>query len=82
VDYGIRSSNGQLMIFESGSWRRTGSTLHQGDELAIHVSGTQLNYLHNGAVVFTSTITGTEAFYVDMAFKSGAVSLGSFRLSQ
>ena len=82
VDFGIRSSNGQLVVYESGRWRRSGATLQQGDELSIEVQGMQLNYLHNGALVHSSVIVGDEDFYIDMSFKSGAVSLGSFRIVQ
>ncbi len=82
VDYGMRSSNGRLAIYESGAWRRNGPVLAQGDQLSIHVQGTQLNYLHNGALVHSSSIIGGEDFYIDMSFKSGAVSLANFKIVQ
>ena len=80
VDYGIRGSSGLLQIYENGSWVATGSTLLAGDELAIHVQGTQLEYRLNGTLVNASTIAGTEDFYIDSSFKQGAVDLISFTL--
>lgn len=82
VDYGLRSSNGQLTVRENGSWRASGPLLAQGDLLAIRVNGTQLQYLHNGAIVYSTSIAGTEDFYIDTSFKSGAVNLGSFTVTE
>jgi hypothetical protein len=82
VDFGIRSSAGSLNVRENGTWVKGGGALAAGDRLEIRVIGTTLEYRHNGVVVATSTITGTEDFYIDTAFKSGAIELGSFTLTQ
>ena len=75
IDYGLRSSNGQLAIYENGSWRTSAGTLSDGDEVSINVSSGSIEYRLNGAPVFTSTYTGSPGFYVDTAFKSGAIAL-------
>lgn len=81
VDFGIRSSGGSLNIRENGTWVKGGGALAVGDRLEIRVTGTTLEYLHNSVVVATSTITGTEDFYIDTAFKTGAIVLSSFTLT-
>jgi Calx-beta domain len=82
VDYGMRSSEGTLNIRTSGTWIAGGGPLAAGDVLSIHVSGTLLEYRLNNATIATSTTTGTEDFYVDTAFKNGAISLNDFTLTQ
>jgi hypothetical protein len=82
VDYGLRSSGGSLNVRESGAWVTGDGTLAVGDTLGIRVAGTVLEYQLNGVTFHTTTITGTEDFYIDTAFKSGAVTLGSFKFSQ
>jgi hypothetical protein len=73
VDYALRSSDGQLTIYENGTWRTNGTMLAQGDELSIIVVGGSIEYRHNGVTVFISTYSGTPEFYVDTAFKEGAI---------
>jgi len=75
IDYGLRSSNGQLTIYENGTWRTSAGTLANGDEISINVSGGSIEYRLNDNPVFTSTYAGTPGFYVDTAFKSGAIAL-------
>jgi hypothetical protein len=82
IDYGFRSSNGSLEIRENGIYMAQTGTLSVGDELAIHVGGTMLEYMLNGVAVYTTAISGTENFYIDSAFKSGAIDLGSFTLTE
>ena len=53
-----------------------------GDMLAIRVDGTLLEFKLNGSTVYWTAIAGTEDFYIDSAFKSGAIDLDSFTLSQ
>ncbi len=73
VDFALRSSNGQLGIYESGTFRTTGPTLAQGDIVSIFVNAGFIEYRHNGAAVFTSSFTGAPDFYVDTSFRSGAI---------
>lgn len=75
IDYGLRSSNGQLTVYENGTWRTSDGTLANGDEISIYVSGGSIEYRINGSSVFTSTYSGSPGFYVDTAFKSGAIAL-------
>ena len=82
VDYGLRSSAGFLNVRESGAWVTGDGQLAVGDTLGIRVAGTVLEYQLNGVTFHTTNISGTEDFYIDTAFKSGAVTLGSFKLSQ
>ena len=79
VDYAFRSSsNGNLEIREGGSWVSTIGPLAAGDKLAIAISGSTLEYRVNGATVHTRPISGSEDFYLDASFKSGAVNLQNF----
>ncbi len=41
-----------------------------------------IEYRLNGTPVFTSTYAGSPVFYIDTAFKNGAISLASFTLTQ
>lgn len=82
VDYGFRSSNGTLQVRMNGNWLTSVGALSTGDVLAIHVSGTTLEFMLNGVAVYSTAISGTESFYIDSAFKSGAIDLGSFTLTE
>ena len=75
IDYALRSSNGQLTIYESGAWQNSGPTLANGDEISIFVSGGSIEYRLNGSPVFTSSYVGTPDWYVDTGFKTGAIAL-------
>ena len=77
IEYGLRSSSGQLTVYEGGLWRTAASNLAEGDVISINVSGGTIEYRHNGAVFYTSTYSGAPDFYVDTAFKSGAVSISA-----
>jgi hypothetical protein len=82
IEYGFRNSNGSLQVRQNGNWLANISALSVGDMLGIRVDGTMLEFQLNGVPVYTSVISGTEDFYIDTAFKSGAIELGSFTLSQ
>jgi hypothetical protein len=82
IEYGFRSSNGTLQIRQSGNWIANIGTLSVGDVLGIRVEGTMLEFQLNGVAVYSTTISGTEDFYIDTAFKTGAIDLGSFTLIQ
>jgi len=73
VDYALRSSDGQLTIYENGTWRTDAAMLAQGDVLSIFIVDGSIEYRHNGVTVFTSTYSGTPEFYVDTSFKEGAI---------
>ena len=81
IDYGFRSSNGTLQVRMNGIYMTQVGPLSIGDELAIHVSGTTLEFMLNGVAVYSTAISGTEDFYIDTAFKSGAIDLGGFTLT-
>lgn len=73
VDYALRSSDGQLTIYENGTWRTDGVMLAEGDVLSIFVVDGSIEYRHNTVTVFTSTYSGAPEFYVDTSFKDGAI---------
>ena len=78
VDFAMRNTNGQLSVYESGTWVVNGAALAQGDVLSIHVTGTTLEYRHNGAPFYNRPISGSEPFYVDSSFKAGgAATIGN-----
>jgi hypothetical protein len=80
VDYGLRNDSGTLKIYENGTWRTAAGLLSSGDNLAVAVNGTALEYRLNGVTVFATTIGSPGDFYIDSAFKNGAAQLGSFTL--
>jgi len=75
VDYAFRNSDGQLAIYENGTWRIDGPTLQQGDVLSIFVYAGTIEYRHNGITVISSSYTGTPEFYVDTSFNDGATEI-------
>ncbi len=82
IEHALRSTNGALEVRESGLWRASNGSLAIGDVLSIRVNGMVLDYQLNGVTFFSSPISGTENYYIDSAFKSGAINLGSFTLAQ
>ena len=82
IEFGLRSSAGVLEARQGGTWLANGGTLANGDTLAIRVTGTLLEYQRNGVTFASATIAGTEDFYIDTAFKDGAIQLGNFTLAQ
>ena len=82
IDYGFRSSNGTLQVRQNGNWLATVGAMSIGDVLAIRVDGTLLEFKLNNITVYSTAIAGTEDFYIDSAFKNGAIDLGLFTLSQ
>jgi hypothetical protein len=81
VDYGLRNLNGSLQIRRNGTWLASSGTLSIGDTLSLRVNGTTLEYQRNGITLYSIAISGTEDFYIDTAFKNGAMQLGSFTLT-
>ncbi|MCH5373866.1 MAG: hypothetical protein JJ992_07815, partial [Planctomycetes bacterium] len=80
VDYALRSSAGELKIYENGVWRLSSAALAVGDELEIYVKDLQIEYRLNGDTIYTTSIQGNEDFYIDTSFKQGAIDLESFTL--
>ncbi|HEX5788080.1 MAG TPA: PQQ-dependent sugar dehydrogenase [Woeseiaceae bacterium] len=80
VDYGLRSSDGVLTVYENGTWQATAATLANGDELAIAVSGTLLEYRLNGVPFHSRNVPAGREYYIDTSFKEGAISLENFVL--
>ncbi len=70
-DYGLRSSNGVLTVYENAKWRATGPELVQGDVISIFVDAGSLEYRLNGNAMHTSSYSGTPDFYIDSSFRSG-----------
>lgn len=75
VDFGLRSSNGGLNVRENGVWRANGPALAVGDVISIYVNAGLLEYRYNDAVIYSSSYAGMPDFYIDTAFKFGAVSM-------
>jgi hypothetical protein len=75
VEFGLRSSDGQLRIFENGTWRASGAALSTGDTISIRVQSGSLDYRHNDVVVRRTSIAGNPAFYIDSSFRRGAIAL-------
>ncbi len=82
IEYGLRCADGVLEARQSGNWLASAGTIAVGDTLSIRVSGTELEYQRNGVTFYTSTIAGTEDFYIDTAFKNGAIQLNNFTLTE
>ncbi len=78
VDYGLRSSTGELKVYESGTWRTTTAVLAAGDVISIAVSPGLLDYRLNGVTFWSTAYAGAPDFYVDTSFNSGAITLGAF----
>jgi uncharacterized repeat protein (TIGR03806 family) len=75
VDYGMRSSEGALKVYESGTWRTNGPALKFGDVLSLYVEAGTIEYRVNGDTIYTSTYGGSPNFYVDTSFNDGAIAL-------
>ena len=75
VDFGLRSSNGQLNVRENGAWVSGGPTLVAGDRVSIYVNDGVIEYRLNGVAITSSVYAGTPTFYVDSSFRSGAIDL-------
>lgn len=83
IDYGFRNSNGQISIYENGQYiKEAGVLSFDGDTMAIEVVGKQLNYYFptRSQLIRSTTILGTEDFYIDTAFKEGEAHLIDFAL--
>ena len=81
VDYGLRSASGVLEARQGNTWLATAGAMAAGDTLSIRVTGTLLEFQRNNVTFHSLAITGTEAFYIDTAFKNGAIQLNDFMLT-
>jgi len=82
IDHGLRNANGALQVRENGIWRLGAGALSIDDTLSLRVNGTTLDYQLNGVTLYSTTISGSDDFYVDTAFKNGPTSLADFTLTQ
>jgi len=73
VDFGFRSSGGDLEVREDGLWVTGGPRLTAGDRLSISVAGGSIEYRLNGSAIASGTYTGNPAFYVDSSFRDGQI---------
>lgn len=81
VDYAIRNSNGVLSIYESGNYIKPAGTLtFEGDQMAIQVLGSRLNYVVNNTIIHSREIADSDDLYIDTSFKEGEARLINFRL--
>ena len=80
IEYAFRSTSGTLTIYESGTYRGTFGSVVQGDTLSIRVDGSSLEYRVNGTTVFTRAVAPNVDYYIDTAFKFGAITLDGFRV--
>ncbi len=81
VDYGLRSLDGLLAIYESGNFVLSGASLAAGDRLGVAVNGTLLEYRLNGETVHSRPINSGQDYYIDTSFKDGAMELTNIILS-
>lgn len=67
--------NGSLVVYESGSSKLSnGGSYSPGDILRVERIGTTINYLHNGNIIYTSTIPSNSNLVVDCClYKTNAV---------
>ena len=60
-------NEGQLWIYESGTYRGSFSTFVPGDKLRVGVEGGAVKYRKNGALLYTSVVAPTYPLLVDTA---------------
>jgi hypothetical protein len=74
IDFGVRlSSSGGVLIYEDGTNVGTFGTYAAGDEIGIQVVGTQVDYLKNGRLLYTSSNTPTfPLFFGTSLYSTGA----------
>jgi hypothetical protein len=79
IEFGLRSDDGVLSVRENGNWRTGGAPLQLGDVLSLLVVGGEkvVEYAHNGVPIYATAYSGSPSFYVDTAFKEGAISLST-----
>jgi len=78
IDYAIdlREDQDSIVIRESGKNRGDFSTYQTGDVLSIERAGTQITYLKNGEVIYTSTVAVTAPdLLIDFSIRSNGATL-------
>jgi hypothetical protein len=78
IDFGVfLESDGTLGIFEDGTYVGTFGSYRASDAFTVQVSGTQVSYLQNGTVFYTSTKTPTlPLVFVASLYSDGATVQG------
>jgi hypothetical protein len=72
IDYALYTypPNGQLYVYENGTFRTTLGAFAPGDTLRVELAGDQIVYWRNGAAVYTSPTAPTLPLYADVAMYS------------
>ncbi len=81
IDYGFASRNGSVRIVEQGEVIQSVGNIAEGDTLGLQVDGATLSYLANGQVVWTRKLVQPRDFYLDTAFRRGAMQLNDVVLT-
>ena len=82
IDYAFYLiSGGQLRIYENGSNKGTFGTYTTNDVLRINVSGNTVEYLKNGAIIYTSTVVPSPPLYVDASLNTVGSSISDIQIA-
>lgn len=82
IDYSIRfSGTGQYTIREDGAIRASMAYV-LGDTFRVRRTGTQIDYLKNGVVQFSSALPSVGPLFVDASLNTVAAQLGGIRLNR
>lgn len=79
VEYGMHTNAGTLYVRENGVIVHT-NTHATGDKGSIRRTGTTIEYLKNGAVIYTSAVASSGDLYVDVAINTGLAHVTGLRL--
>lgn len=74
IDYAFRFTSSSYTVRENNAIRYT-APYASGDRFRIRYTGSQIDYLHNGAVVWTSSIPAAGPLFVDVALNTAGSSL-------
>ncbi len=74
-------ATGQLLVFESGTYRATVSSYAAGDTLRVGLASNSVKYYRNGSLVYTSSQTPTLPLRVDTSLYSTGASVNGVVLS-
>lgn len=70
INYAFYINSSSLVIYENGFNKQSLGACSTGESLRIRRSGTTIEYVRNGLVVYTSTVSSTSQLVVDVAFNS------------
>jgi RHS repeat-associated protein len=69
IDYALyQRSDNTIRVYENGTMIGTFGTYVPGDILRVERLGTTVRYLHNGIVIYTSSVQSTQPLQVDASF--------------